>query len=315
MKAILLSSFGGRDQLKFTDVEKPIPGEGEVLVRIKAAGVNPVDFKIREGFLKERMPNILPLIPGWDMAGEVESCGYSARRFSPGDRVFAYARRPVIQKGTYAQYIALPESYVAHMPKDLSYKEAASIPLACLTAYQSVIHRGGLQMGERCLVMGASGGVGSFAVQLARIAGASVVAMASGPNEEYVRSLGCEGFIDYTRLDAAGIQSMYPDGFDLVFDCVGKEKSKEAYGFAKVRGRIISLLSQVDEELARSRSIEFHYVFVEPNVVQLSQIARWVEEGKIKTHVTASFPLADAALAHEQIESFHTRGKIVLTMD
>ncbi len=241
MKACIIESFGGRDQLKIADLPAPEPGEGEVLIRIHAAGVNPVDWKIREGWLKELFPHHFPVILGWDMAGIVEKTGYSARRFKPGDEVYAYARRPEIQKGTYAEFIALPESYIARKPSGLSMTEAGSIPLASLTAYQALVEAGHLQKGQSVFILGASGGVGSSAVQLAADAGARVIGLTSERNHEYVRSLGAEAVIEYQRGDfIQSLGELLPYGADLVFDCQGGDTLTRGQLCARPGGRLVS---------------------------------------------------------------------------
>jgi len=315
MKAVLIRDFGDRSKLEIADVPKPEPDEGEVLVRIKAAGVNPVDYKIRSGLYKGRMPLELPIILGWDVAGIVEKNGFGASRFDPGEEVFAYARRKLLKNGTYAEYITLPESFLAYKPKSLSFEEAAALPLAGLTAFQSILQKGKLMVNERVLILGATGGVGSFAIQIAKAVGASVVAVASKKNVAYAISLGADDFIDYTSVDLkTEIEQRFPDKFDLVFDCVGKETLEQAYHFVKHGGRLVSILGQVNEELAEKHKVLFHYVFVEPNVKQLNQFTQWIGEGKVKVHVDHKFPLEEVVKAHELIESGHTTGKIVLTV-
>ena len=315
MKAIVISEFGNRSRLRFAEVPKPQPGEGEVLVRIKAAGVNPVDWKIREGLLDGFLPHQFPLIPGWDMAGVVEAVGHSARRFAKGDEVYGYCRRPVVQHGTYAEFIAVPESYLTLRPRNLSFEEAAAIPLAALTAYQSLFDAAGLKRGQSVLVVGASGGVGSFAVQLAAAAGACVFAVASRANHAYLRRLGAAKAFDYQQTGfGAAFRKAMPDGADVVFDCVGDDTFKMAQECVRKGGQLVSILEEMSEEDARQKGIGVHYVFVEPNVRELDHIRKLVEAGKVKVFLAGVHPLAQAAKAHEQMETGHTRGKIVLRM-
>jgi len=316
MKAVVIRNYGGRDHLQYTDVEKPNVCEGEVLIRIKAAGVNPVDVKIREGLLKTRMKNILPITLGWDLAGIVVDTGYSARRFNPADEVYAYARRPVLQQGTYAEYIVLPESYVVHKPINISFEEAASVPLAGLTAYQSLFDKGKLVKNQKVFILGASGGVGSFAVQFAKIKGAIVYALAGKDKADYLKNLGADYVFDYTQPDwTKQFKELLPEGADLVYDCVGKETNAKAYKLTKEGGMLVSILAQPNIEMANKYNINVKYLFVEPNAVQLDKIRDWIEKGKIKLHVDQVFDLQDAAKAHEKIETGHTLGKIVLRVD
>jgi NADPH:quinone reductase-like Zn-dependent oxidoreductase len=313
MKACIIEKFGGRERLQIADMDKPEPGEGEVLVRIQAAGVNPVDWKIRQGLLKDLIPHHFPLILGWDMAGVVEATGHAARRFKPGDEVYAYARRPEIQKGTYAEYIALPESYIARKPKGLSLPEAGSIPLTALTAYQSLFDAGQLQKGQSVFILEASGGVGSSAVQLAAAAGARVVGLASTPNHDYLKSLGAESVIDYRQDDFdRSLFAILPQGADLVFDCHGGATLARGQRCARPGGRLVSIAEQVDEAQLKERDVRFFYVFVEPHARQLDRIGNLVESGRFKPQVSRTFALDQAAQAHEQMETGHTRGKIVL---
>ncbi len=314
MKAVIIKEFGGRDKLTLADIPKPEPGEGEVLVRIRAAGVNPVDFKIREGVLQKRgYPHCLPLILGWDMAGVVETVGHSARRFKPGDEVYGYCRRPVIEKGCYAEYIAIPESYITLKPRRASFEEAAAIPLAALTAYQSVFQAGGLKKGQNIVVAGASGGVGSFAVQYGRITGAKVVGVASKKNHSYIKKLGATAAIDYHEGDFRdGVKRVFKKGADVIFACVGGESLLKCYDLVRRGGTLVTIVEPGDEALAKSRGVRVHYVFVEPNVTQLDQIREWIDDRKLRVKVSAVYPLSEAAKAHEQIETFHTQGKIAL---
>lgn len=315
MKACIIDNFGGRDRLKITDIPKPEAGDGEVLVRIKAVGVNPVDWKIREGRLKDAFPHEFPLIPGWDMAGVVEAVGHSARRFAPGDEIYAYARRPVIQKGTYAEYITLPESYITRKPKNLSMVEAASIPLTALTAYQALFDAGRLQKGQSVFILGASGGVGSSAVQLAAEKGARVIALASNRNHDYLKSLGASGTIDYERGDfITGLGELVPDGVDLVFDCHGGDTLQRGLLCVRSGGNLVSITETVDEDSLKNRDVRFTFTFVEPNVRQLDHIRDLIESGRFKANVTRTFPFAEVKKAHEAMETGHTRGKIVLEM-
>jgi NADPH:quinone reductase-like Zn-dependent oxidoreductase len=200
MRAAYYQAFGGTEVLQ-TGV-LPVPGvkEGEVLVRVKAAAINPVDAAVRKGLLAGFLPVQFPAVPGWDLAGVVEERGFAARRFEVGDEVYAYARRPVVQWGTFAEYIVIPESYLARRPQKLSWEEAAGIPLVGLTAYQTLFTAGQLQAGETVLILGASGGVGSLGIQLARNRGAKVIGVASARNHHFMQELGAEGTVDYNRV-------------------------------------------------------------------------------------------------------------------
>jgi NADPH:quinone reductase-like Zn-dependent oxidoreductase len=316
MKACIIEAFGGREQLKITDLPKPEAGEGEVLIRIHAAGVNPVDWKIRQGWAQKMLPHKFPIILGWDLAGTVEAVGHSARRFGPGDEVYAYARRPIIHQGTYAQYISLPESYVAGKPSNITMTEAGSIPLTALTAYQALFQGGRLQKGETVFILGASGGVGSSAVQLAAIQGARVIALASGRNRDYLKALGAREVIDYERGDfITSLGEFMPNGVDLVFDCHGGDILARGQMCIRPGGRLVSITEHVDEQALKQRDIRFAYTFVEPHVPQLDHIRELIEGGRFKANVTQTYPLDQVTKAHQQSETGHTRGKIVLEID
>lgn len=313
MKAVVIKEYGNRSKLVYADIEKPNVSEGEVLIRIKAAGVNPVDYKIREGLLRGRMHSFFPITMGWDLAGIVVDTGYSARRFKPADEVFAYARRMEIHHGTYAEYIALPESYVVHKPSNISFEEAASVPLAGLTAFQSLFEKGKLIKNQKLLIIGASGGVGTFAIQFAKIKGAYVYALAGPKRKEYMKELGADEVLDYSKGDwVKEFKEILPEGADLVFDCVGKESTLKAYTCVKEGGSIVSILSQANEELVKKYKVNFKYVFVEPNAPQLDKIRDWIEKGKLTVPIEKVFELKDFEKAHELIETGHTQGKIVI---
>lgn len=313
MKACIIEKFGGRTELKITDRPAPEAGEGEVLIRIHAAGVNPVDWKIREGWLKDMFPHRFPLIPGWDLAGEITALGHSARRFAPGDAVYAYARRPEIAHGTYAEYIALPESYVTRKPANLNMTDAASIPLTALTAYQALFDAGHLKAGQSVFIMGASGGVGSSAVQLAAAKGCRVIGLASSRNQDYLKSLGADVVIDYERGDfIQSLGDIMPNGVDLVFDCHGGDTLERGLLCARVGGSLVSIAGEVDSESLKQRDVRFAHTFVESNVPQLDHISKLIEDGRFRANVTQTFPLDQVIEAHKQMESGHTRGKIVL---
>ena len=313
MKAIAIRGFGGRDKLERMDLPIPEAGRGEVLVRVRAAAVNPVDWKIREGWLKDRFPHKFPLVPGWDVAGVVGKVGEGVTRFKAGDDVFAYCRKPVVQGGAYAEYILLSEEHLGLKPKNTSFTEAAGIPLASLTAYQALVGAAKVKAGERVLIHAAAGGVGGFGVQIARDRGAVVWGTASSRNEEYVRDLGAERVIDYTRDDfGKAVRSVYPDGVDVVFDCVGGEVLKKSIEVVRKGGRLISIVDSPDEQSLRQRDIRFEFVFVAPNAVELKAIGEMVQQRRLRVHLSKVLPLADAREAHGLIESGHTRGKIVL---
>ena len=315
MKAIAINEFGGRDKLQLMDLPLPEVKENEILIKIKAAGVNPVDWKIREGYIKDLFPYDFPIILGWDAAGIVKQAGSKVTRFKEGDEIFAYCRKPSVHGGAYAEYIVLEEEHAAIKPKNISFEEAASIPLAALTAYQSLFDAAKIKAGETVLIHAAAGGVGGFGVQLAKDHGAVVWATASGGNKEYVKNLGAFQVVDYTQEDFRKvIRSQNPDGVDVVFDCVGGEVLQKSVEIVKRGGRLVTI---VDDPTGLARSdIHKEFVFVAPNRTQLTELALMVEQGRLKTHLSQVFPfgLEEARKAHELSESGHTRGKMVIAV-
>lgn len=310
MKAAYYDEFGGPKAVKSGNIELPELKEGEVLIKIQAAGVNPVDAVITNGYYKDMMPHSFPIIPGWDVAGVIEDRGHAARRFELGDEVFAYARRPEVKWGTFAEYIIIPDSYLARRPKNIPAEEAAAIPLAGLTAYQSLYKAGNLSEGQKLLILGSSGGVGSFAIQLAKAKGAEVIGVASSKNHEYMRSLGADHTIDYKDQDIGeAVKEIYPEGVDLIFDCTSGESLQQSLQCLKESGKLVSILNQGKD---LDDKIDFEFVFVEPNAKQLGHLTQLVEDGKLKVEVNKTYSLDEAAEALEQIQTLHTTGKIVM---
>jgi NADPH:quinone reductase-like Zn-dependent oxidoreductase len=314
MKAAYYEGFGNIDdeQIKIGELKTPEPGEGEVLVRMKAAGVNPVDAFAARGMLKDAIPCKFPLIPGWDVAGVVESCGHAASRFKPGDEVFAYARRPELQHGSFAEYICLPEAYLAHAPEDLSIEEAGAMPLVGLTAWQALFDTAKLEKGQTLLLVGASGGVGSVAIQLAKNAGAKVIGVASEKNHVYLKQLGADSVIDYRQDDVREAVTEASGGsIDVLFDCSRGDVPEKTHDLLKEGGHFVSV---TNSNPARREDVHFTYVFVEPNAVELEELARLSDEGKLRMEVTKTYPLEQSAAALRDVEQLHTKGKVVITM-
>ncbi|MBK6267305.1 NADP-dependent oxidoreductase [Marivirga sp. S37H4] len=311
MKAAILEEFN--QKLKIKDIDKPEVGEGMVLVKIKASGINPVDQKLSLGYMKDRLPYEFPIVLGWDMAGEVEECGHGASRFRKGEEVYAYARRPKLQEGTFAEYIAIPESYLAKKPINISFEEASAIPLAGLTAYQSLFDAGNLKTDETVLILGASGGVGTFAVQLAKYHGSKVIAVASEKNHAYLKELGADHCIDYKKGNVAEeVKKIEKEGVPLVFDAVGGETTKTGAECLHKGGRLVSITSQGE---GLPEGTDFRFVFVAPNARELEHIREMVEAGSLKVPIQKQYSLEEINEAFEQIDTGHTRGKIVVSMN
>ncbi len=311
MKASYFEEFGELDEIKTGTLKRPEPGEGEILVRVKAAGVNPVDAAVARGMLNDVIPAEFPAVPGWDMAGVVEECGYAARRFKKGDEVYAYARRPTVQHGTFAEYVSIPESYVAKRPQQISMEESGGIPLVGLTAYQSLFQFGNLEEGQTLLILGGSGGVGTMAIQLAKTVGATVIGVASGRNQDYMKKLGADETIDYSAGNVGeAVKEVTSDGVDFILHCSRGESLDQTIGTLKSGGQLISITNR-DPEI--SNDIKFQYVFVEPNAKQLMHIQQLADEGHIEVSISKTFDLDEVSTALQEIESLHTRGKTVIT--
>ncbi|PRY09955.1 NADPH:quinone reductase-like Zn-dependent oxidoreductase [Pontibacter ummariensis] len=310
MRAATYEEFSGTEKIKVTTTDVPELKEGEVLVRIKAAGVNPVDAAVMQGYLKDFLPYTFPVIPGWDMAGVIEDRGFSARRFKVGEEVYAYARRPMVQHGTFAEYVVVPESYLAKRPENISWEEASGIPLVGLTAYQSLYDAGQLQEGQTVLILGGSGGVGSLGIQLAKEKGATVIGVASQKNHSFMKELGADHTIDYKDTDVgAAVKEVSPEGVDLLFDCVSGDTLQQSLKALKSGGKLVSILNH-GEDL--DKHIDFSYVFVEPNSSQLDHLRELADAGKLKVRVSETYNLDETAEALQQIQTLHTTGKIVI---
>lgn len=308
MKAITYSEFGSADVLQLTDLPEPHIGPDTVVVKVEASGVNPVDYKIRQGYLAGLIDGDFPIVPGWDVAGTVVKVGLDTPELEVGDAVLAYARKDALIGGALAEYVAVPVRTIAKRPEGLDAVRAAAIPLAGLTALQSV-RRSGVTTGQTVLVHAAAGGVGSFAVQLARLAGARVAGTASPANHDYVRSLGAEP-IDY-RGDLVGqARALAPEGFDIILDFVGGEAMDTAGELLAPGGTVTSITD------ARARTVHGgHYVWVRPDADDLAELAQLVADGTLQVEIAQTFPLEQAADAHRAVESGHTRGKVVVTID
>jgi NADPH:quinone reductase-like Zn-dependent oxidoreductase len=311
MRAVAVNDWGGRHRLELMELEPPPVAPDGVLVRARAAGLNPVDFKMREGKLIDRFPAHFPVILGWDVAGVVEAVGPAVTWFRPGDEVYGYVRRHNLQYGTYAQYTTAPEGYFAPKPPTLSFEEAAAVPLAALTAHQG-LEALGLRGGETLFVGGGAGGVGHFAVQLAVARGAHVIATASEGNHEFLRSLGAEPVAYGDGNVVERVRGLAKHGHaDAAFDLFGGDAQEEAFGVLRSGGRIVSIASPPEPR----EHIEVNYVYVRPSGYDLNEMNELIAEGRLHPHVEEVFPLERAADAMERLESGHVRGKLVLSID
>jgi NADPH:quinone reductase-like Zn-dependent oxidoreductase len=306
MKAVCIYAYGGPDVLVYEDAPRPHPGEGEVLVRVHAAGINPVDWKIREGHLKEMLHHTFPLVLGWDVSGVVEAVGSGLTRLKLGDEVFS--RPDPSRDGAYAEFIVIKESEVALKPKSIDHIHAAALPLAGLTAWQCLFDAGGLSAGQRVLIHAASGGVGHLAVQLAKWKGAHVIGTAAARNHDFLRQLGVDQVIDYdTERFEEAVQPV-----DVVLDPMGGDIQARSWKVLKRGGILVSIASPPSAAIAAEHGVRQAFVFTQSNAVQLAEIAKLADAEKLKVIVETVLPLSDATRGQELSERGHTRGKIVL---
>ncbi len=306
MKAVCIYYYGGPEALVYEDAPRPHPGPGEVLIRIHAAGINPVDWKVREGQLKELILHTFPLVLGWDVSGVVESLGAGMTRLKVGDEVFS--RPDIARDGAYAEFMVAKESELALKPKSIDHLHAAALPLAGLTVWQALFDAAGLVAGQRVLIHAAAGGIGHVAVQLAKWKGAHVIGTASARNHKFLRELGVDQIIDYDneRFEDA-VQPV-----EVVLDTMGGETQARSWKTLKPGGILVSIASPPSAEVAAKHRVRQAFVFTQPNAEQLAEIARLVDAEKLKVIVETILPLSDATRGQELSERGHTRGKIVL---
>jgi NADPH:quinone reductase-like Zn-dependent oxidoreductase len=302
MKAIIINAYGNEDVVNYVDVERPEPKTDEVLVKVCFAGVNPIDWKIRNG-AGERLGLKLPIFLGGEIAGIIEKIGRDVKDFKEGDAVYG-----IVPSGGYAEYAIAKIGEIATKPQSLDFENAAATPLGALTAWQAMFDLANLSSGQRILITAASGGVGSLAVQIAKAKGAFVIGMASGRNEAFVRDLGADEFVDYTKQN---FEEVVKD-VDVVFDTVGGDTFEKAFQTLKPGGFLVTAVQFPSVEKAQEFGVNAARVYCKPNVEQLAAIGKLVDEGKLKAHVSTILPLAEVKKAHQLSESGRTSGKIVL---
>src|SRR5213080_2900590 len=306
MKAIVVHEYGGPEVLKYQDAPRPAPKEDQVLVRVIAAGVNPVDDASRSEKYAKFFGITLPFIPGYDIAGVVEKTGANITKFKAGDSVYAYLN--LKDGGGYAEYAVATEVEAAPKPKSISFVEAAAVPVVALTAWQALIDTAKLSAGQTVLIHGGSGGVGSFAIQIAKARGAKVIATASTRNQELLKQLGADVAIDYSKTKFEDIAK----DVDVVLDSVGKDTLARSYGVVKNGGFVATLVAEPDQAELDKHGIRGAPISVKPNASELAEVTKLIEEKKIKPIVSQVLPLTEAVKAQEQAATHHTRGKIVL---
>jgi NADPH:quinone reductase-like Zn-dependent oxidoreductase len=306
VRGVAYDRFGDEDVLSVRDdLPEPPVGPDTVLVRTRAAGVNPVDIGIRGGHLAGAYPHHFPIIPGWDLAGVVERVGPAVVDFAPGDEVFGYVRRDDVQWGTAAEFVPVPQRCLAHKPESLGFAEAGALPLAGLTAYQALTEVLDVGEGDRVLVHRAAGGVGFFAVQIAVALGAHVIGTASPRNHGFLRDAGAAEVLDYA---AGPISGQLAEPVDAVLDLVGGETLADAPAQVREPARIASVVDPVVLELGG------RYVFVRPDAHDLEELARMAEAGQLRVPIAKAFPLAETAAAQRLVAGGHVRGKVVITL-
>lgn len=307
MRAVIQQSFGGPEVLQVVETERPEPRSGEVLVRVRAAGVNPVDLAVRSGAFP--LLGEPPFVLGWDISGEVVEAGPGAR-YEVGEEVYGMPFFPRAASG-YAEYVAAPSRQFARKPATIDHVQAAALPLAALTAWQGLVDRTGLRPGGRVLVERGAGGVGHLAVQIAKAHGAYVIAVASAERREFLTGLGADEVVDYHSVDVAGAVR----DIDVVLDSTAQ--AERLLAVLRPGGTLVSLLQHGDRAVAervRGAGFRFKGVSVEPDYAALEAIAELVDAGKVRPFVQQTFDLADAGKAHEAVATGHTQGKIVLTV-
>ncbi|WP_411107043.1 NADP-dependent oxidoreductase [Streptomyces sp. cmx-4-9] len=306
MKAITYNAYGTPANLALVEVPRPKVGPGEVLVRVRAAGVNPVDWKVAAGYLDPILEVRYPVIPGWDVAGVVEAVGEDTFDYAVGDEVYGYVRKEWVELGTYAELVSAPVRTLARKPRELTFEQAAGLPLAGLTAYQSLT-RAGLKAGESVVIHSAAGGTGSFGVQIAVALGLRVIGTAGAHNHDYLRSLGAEPVL-YGEGMADRIRALAPEGVDAALDFHGDGVIGLLQSLVKQRERVVSI---ADHEAAAQGA---HQLWVRPDTADLTFLADLADTGRLTVNIAHALPLAEAAKAWELSAAGRTRGKIVLTV-
>jgi NADPH:quinone reductase-like Zn-dependent oxidoreductase len=306
VRGVAYDEFGGPEVLTLRDdLPEPPVGPDTVLVRVHAAGVNPVDMTIRQGYLAGFFPHRFPIVPGWDVAGVVEAAGPAITAFTPGDEVYGYVRRDDVQWGTTAEFVPAPQRCLAHKPSSLSFAEAAGVPLAGMTAYQALTEALEVGEGDRVLVHRAAGGVGFFAVQIAVALGAHVIGTASPRNHGFLREAGAAEVLDYS---AGPISGQLAEPVDAVLDLVGGDTLADAPRQVRDPSRIVSVVDPSVKELGG------RYVFVRPEHEHLEELARMADAGQLRVSIAKAFPLEETAAAQDLVADGHVRGKVVVTL-
>jgi NADPH:quinone reductase-like Zn-dependent oxidoreductase len=309
MKAVQIKEYGAPEVLELVEIPKPLIKANEVMIKVMAAGVNGIDIKMRAGYLQKVMPFPLPKTLGWDAAGIITALGTDVKRFKLGDEV--YSMTSFNAGGSYADFMAAPENEVALKPKKISFIEAASLPIIATTAYSYLFKLAEIKPGQKILIVGAAGGVGAMAVQMAKHAGVYVAGIGSTRDLNYIRSLEADEAIDFTKPDyLKGVKDM-----DVVLDLAGGPSQNKLYATVKKGGVLMSTVQPPDPEMAKAASVRAQFASTKADYVILDKVGEMVEEGKLKLNVGKIFPLSKAVEAHRMMEKGSTGGKIVLEIE
>jgi NADPH:quinone reductase-like Zn-dependent oxidoreductase len=306
MKAVRIHQYGNVDTLRYEDADEPMVRSDDVLIRVVGTSVNPIDWKVRQGHLKEIIPHRMPIVLGWDVSGVVAEIGAKVSKFKVGDCV--YARPDAERDGTYAEFITVRETEIAMKPQTISHIEAGVLPLAGIAAWEAIVNVAKVSAGQRVLIHAASGGVGSIAAQLAKSRGAFVIGTSSAANRALVESLGVDEFIDYRAQHLPDVTS----NIDVVFDTVGGQTQNESWSVMSRGGILVSIVSNPPEDEAKKLGLRGAFVFIKPNAPALEEIAQLVDNGKIRPIVGAEFGLKEIKQAHGLSESGRAKGKIAI---
>lgn len=318
MKAAMFDDLGKPEDIVIRDIGIPHPAAGQVLVRVQAAGVNPIDWKVATGVRKQVFPISFPWTPGWDVAGEVVEAGPGVQAWQPGDAVVAFTNAPAPgqrRNGCYAEYVAVDENLLVRRPDSLDPVQAAAIPLAALTAWQALMDTAGLKTGETVYIRGGAGGVGSYAVQFAHRAGARVISTASAPKHDYLRELGVDVVLDYQREDivAAVREAAGGAGVDVLFDCVGTTDCDAHAPALRAGGRIVTIAGDVSEAVkAEVGASGYNRIVLTANAAELADIVGWLAAGELRLPSIETLPLERAGEALARSKAGRVRGKLVL---
>lgn len=311
MKAVVINEYGNQDELEMTNISIPEIATDEVLVEVKATSVNPIDWKLREGGLKDSIPLKFPIVLGWDVAGVITRTGSDVKDFHAEDRVLA--RPDLTNRGTYAEYTAVKQDKLAKLPENVSFEDGAGLPLAGLTAWQGINDYLEVQAGQSVLIQGGAGGVGIVGIQLLKHLGATVITTASEKNREFLESLGADQVIDYHQQDFT--QELHD--LDAVFDTIGGETLTKSFSVIKPGGKLVTIAGAIDQELADTKQVEAASIWLHPNGKQLTELVDLVSRDIVKVVTDSVHPFTEDGVKEAQAvsEGHHAKGKIIISME